>query len=398
MRRTRYHSSGTELNDLLRRCETENQQTFTQTLRQMERKAGGGYFILDTKGARLIFQECRRIYERNHSPVVLYNALRLAKYAVDDFRTTSDHYREPWEWYLKTIFNPDGRIRMAGIQLLDRYYLLGLDIHTAFLSGRKNWKKENRENYLETVGRFLIHCFFHLQDLEKKYMEDHEDQLRDEDFPDVAGRMPWASDTHDKFLKSIRMGIEVFFTRGPWEELMQYFGYQEKVSKEFPELSIFGRYEKMSTSDLFTNSSDIKSIIIRAKLAHEKRIYRDIEMSENTTLYKVAKGILDSFDFDFDHLFGFGNKPDFYHSDIRYELKTDEDEGGEGGDVEKTALRDVPFFQKPGDKMYFLFDFGDDWEFEIELRSFGVIEKGKRYPAVLEEAGKAPEQYPDYDE
>ena len=74
------------------------------------------------------------------------------------------------------------------------------------------------------------------------------------------------------------------------------------------------------------NMKDMKTYIIRAKLQNNKRIYRDIEVPENTTLYYLAKAILDSFNFDFDHLFGFGNKPGFYNSDIQYELITEDDE------------------------------------------------------------------------
>jgi len=44
-----------------------------------------------------------------------------------------------------------------------------------------------------------------------------------------------------------------------------------------------------------------------------------------------------------------------------------------------------------------LFDFGDDWEFEIELRSVGEFNSKKKYPLFLRENGTAPEQYPEWD-
>lgn len=147
----------------------------------------------------------------------------------------------------------------------------------------------------------------------------------------------------------------------------------------------------------------MKTYIIRAKLEFQKRTYRDIEVPADITLYKLAKAILDSFHFDFDHMFGFGNKPGFYHSDVQYELKPEDDiidfiRGKEKpGDVEETELRTVPFFQKMKDKMYFLFDFGDDWKFEIELINFGEFERKKKYPIVLKINGEAPEQYPELD-
>lgn len=44
--------------------------------------------------------------------------------------------------------------------------------------------------------------------------------------------------------------------------------------------------------------------------------------------------------------------------------------------------------------MAFLFDYGDDWLFELEVREFGGKATGARYPRVLASRGEAPEQYP----
>jgi len=147
----------------------------------------------------------------------------------------------------------------------------------------------------------------------------------------------------------------------------------------------------------------MKTYIICAKLRHAKKIYRDIEISEDDTLYDLASAILDSFNFDMDHLFGFGNKPSYYDSDIQYDLKTGDDFeiflfGEGGGDVKKTKIWDIEFFREPKDKMSFLFDFGDDWEFEIELREFEKGVWNKKYPMVLKVNGESPSQYRDWGE
>jgi len=44
-------------------------------------------------------------------------------------------------------------------------------------------------------------------------------------------------------------------------------------------------------------------------------------------------------------------------------------------------------------KFLFVFDFGDDHQFGINVEGFGEAEKGKEYPCILEEKGKAPRQY-----
>lgn len=153
----------------------------------------------------------------------------------------------------------------------------------------------------------------------------------------------------------------------------------------------------------------MRTYIIRAKFKNDKKTYRDIEIKKDVLLYDLAKAILDSFNFDFDHLFGFGNNPnDYYRSIHQYNLKEEGDfndsmkmmfnDNRIEDDVEKTQICEVPFFQREKDKMSFLFDFGDDWEFEIELLGFSETAKGKKYPAVLKINGQAPKQYQECDE
>jgi hypothetical protein len=53
---------------------------------------------------------------------------------------------------------------------------------------------------------------------------------------------------------------------------------------------------------------------------------------------------------------------------------------------------------EPDKKMIFLFDYGDNWEFLVECCSITEAEAGKRYPKVTKKQGKAPPQYPNYDD
>ena len=48
--------------------------------------------------------------------------------------------------------------------------------------------------------------------------------------------------------------------------------------------------------------------------------------------------------------------------------------------------------------MLFVFDYGDDWRFEIELIKFGEKKPKTRYPRLLVTSGDAPAQYPEMDE
>ena len=97
------------------------------------------------------------------------------------------------------------------------------------------------------------------------------------------------------------------------------------------------------------------------------------------------------------HLDGFYSNvdSDFYHdSKVQYELFADLDdvEPTEAGSVRKTKIEKV--WEKQGDKMTFLFDYGDGWRFLIELLEIKHADRKISYPTTLEENGLAPQQYP----
>lgn len=131
--------------------------------------------------------------------------------------------------------------------------------------------------------------------------------------------------------------------------------------------------------------------------------YRVLAVPEEFTLYQLAEAINESFDFDFDHPFGFyDNFKRYYRSMEGYELFTDmpetKNEFGETGfgSVEKTRVNRV--FTKPKKKMLYLFDYGDEWHFRVELLTIEQAQPGKPYPACIKTVGKARPQYEDFDE
>ena len=142
----------------------------------------------------------------------------------------------------------------------------------------------------------------------------------------------------------------------------------------------------------------MKTHIFKIQLLHDKRIQREIEVPEDFSLYRLAGAIVGAYGFDFDHAFGFFSKiaeSGYYNSEKKYELFTDlEDEGIEStgaGSVKKTKVRDV--WKTIGDKMLFLFDYGDNWLFVIELIGFGERDPKQKYPHLLKKMGNAPKQY-----
>ena len=127
------------------------------------------------------------------------------------------------------------------------------------------------------------------------------------------------------------------------------------------------------------------------------KLYRDIEIPSSKKLYDLASAIVAAFGFDFDHAFGFYSllKGNILRSPVKYELFADmpdmKDES-DAGSVERTPISDV--FRQIGHKMTFLFDYGDNWEFRVELIGQNAKERGAKYPRVVKKVGAAPEQYP----
>lgn len=145
----------------------------------------------------------------------------------------------------------------------------------------------------------------------------------------------------------------------------------------------------------------MKTFIFKIQLLDHKNISREIEVLSNVNLYNLAAAIVFAYDFNFDHCFGFFSRlgDDYYDSESKFELFTDlEDQGIEptgAGSVKKTKIIEV--WKKYGDKMLFLFDYGDSWEFSVELKKIGTKDPKIKYPKILAKTGKAPEQYPEVD-
>ena len=132
-------------------------------------------------------------------------------------------------------------------------------------------------------------------------------------------------------------------------------------------------------------------------MADDKGTYRDIEMPSTRSLYDLAAAIVSAFGFDFDHCFGFYSglsEQTMMETQPMYELFADIGEETEALSVENTKIGEA--FFKPRHKMMFLFDYGDEWLFRVELLGIGDKVPRARYPKIVESAGEAPEQYPAY--
>jgi Plasmid pRiA4b ORF-3-like protein len=136
--------------------------------------------------------------------------------------------------------------------------------------------------------------------------------------------------------------------------------------------------------------------IFRVRLC--PKVHRDIEVASAASLYDLAEAIVRAFGFDFDHAFGFYSKltGHVFDAPVRYELFADLDAEREARSVKRTMVAEA--FPGVGSKMLFLFDYGDNWQFRVEVTGLGEKVPRTRHSKVLAEVGEAPPQYPDPDE
>lgn len=124
------------------------------------------------------------------------------------------------------------------------------------------------------------------------------------------------------------------------------------------------------------------------KISLARNCWRRIAISSHMDLESLSVTILDAFNFDHDHLDRysyknrFGTQTRIYHPYMDDEpLHTDE-----------VLIGEIPI--QEGDTMMYLFDFGDNWEFDVELERIDPRDEKKKEPVVVESRGEAPRQYP----
>jgi hypothetical protein len=140
---------------------------------------------------------------------------------------------------------------------------------------------------------------------------------------------------------------------------------------------------------------EIKVICSDYALHVRGKSYRVIAIDGDKTMYDLAEAILESFDFDNDHAFGFyDSMKDIYRSVEAYELFTDMGESYGFQGVKKTKIQNVYELKK---KMLFFYDYGDSWRFITECTA--IKQTGEKdITEVIKSMGEAPEQYPDWED
>lgn len=110
---------------------------------------------------------------------------------------------------------------------------------------------------------------------------------------------------------------------------------------------------------------------------------RVIEVKENFTLKQLHTYIQEIVAFEDDHL---------------YEFYIGKNPRDKSGSVSK-SMKLSEIYPIAGCKLYYLFDFGDCWLFQIKKSRKRLVDDSKvKYPRVVKKTGVNPEQYPEYEE
>ena len=137
-------------------------------------------------------------------------------------------------------------------------------------------------------------------------------------------------------------------------------------------------------------------ITLRVECVHGRYLYEEcvrvIEIEEGASLLDLHPAIQDSVRFGYDHMFEFSAGRNHRHRKLVF---TD----GDDWEVEAETMGDATLekvFPLPKRlKLYYHFDFGDDWYFEIRKSRKKPVPPVPRvkYPRVVERIGPNPKQY-----
>jgi hypothetical protein len=121
-----------------------------------------------------------------------------------------------------------------------------------------------------------------------------------------------------------------------------------------------------------------------------QQIWRRIAISSDLTLWDLSQLILQSFDFDCDHLDMFS-----YKNQLGRTVQIVHPYMNDSPSTDEVKIADLPL--TVGSVMEYLFDFGDNWEFQLQLEEI-KSDLRPEYGEIIASEGKAPEQYPNWEE
>lgn len=127
------------------------------------------------------------------------------------------------------------------------------------------------------------------------------------------------------------------------------------------------------------------------KVLLDKNLWRKIKISSKSELHELHLMIQKAFDFDNDHMYAFYNGTSYRNGKEFYNANP----LGESEEYEDLTIEDAELYK--GQQFIYLFDFGDMWEFKIQVTDFIENEETDFVPQIMDSKGESVQQYPDWD-
>jgi hypothetical protein len=122
-----------------------------------------------------------------------------------------------------------------------------------------------------------------------------------------------------------------------------------------------------------------------------EEMWRRIAIPAKLTFNSLSEAILRSVNFDSDHLYCF-----WYKNRFGWTVRINHPYLEEPPFTNEVCIGDLGL--REGKTITYLFDFGDHWEFDVQLERIEPANPKIKKPDILETYGEAPEQYPAWDE
>ncbi|MDZ7291698.1 MAG: plasmid pRiA4b ORF-3 family protein [candidate division KSB1 bacterium] len=143
--------------------------------------------------------------------------------------------------------------------------------------------------------------------------------------------------------------------------------------------------------------------IIGGPLSEEyegKETSRTIQIKGSQTLEDLHEVIFAAFDRWENHFYEFNLGTGPYDRSKIYSLRIAsigyDDSEKPIGEIETTTIDDLGL--KVGRAFGYTFDFGDDWQHQINVEAIEPAPTRGKFPRIIKRVGKSPPQYPDVDE
>ncbi|MBA3766756.1 MAG: plasmid pRiA4b ORF-3 family protein [Acidobacteria bacterium] len=127
------------------------------------------------------------------------------------------------------------------------------------------------------------------------------------------------------------------------------------------------------------------------KVSLDAKTWRRIAIPARLMLDDLSDTILRAFNFDNGHLYEFSYRNRFGATAHIHHPYTEE-----APSTDEVAIGEI--LLRPGASMEYLFDFGDQWRFDVKLEGIDPADARIKNPKILERHGQAPPQYPNLDE